>query len=204
MEIKFNIDRPLDKQLHDDFYAILKLTGDKAEDVIENAMRIYITNACSNISRQYSCNRNKNFQPNDSNSQSVNNDSNYQTKLNQYELNNTNNVLQSNDYYGKALNRIPVWAIKSTQYNHKIIKAYFTAEALEGKVTINMMESLCSNKNNPDLYVPTFKSNYSQMKIDGAKSHGKVFEDNGLDVWIWPVVKDELMKYKSYFCNKNQ
>ena len=34
-----------------------------------------------------------------------------------------------------------------------------------------MMERLCSDKNHPDLYVPTFKNNYSQMKIDGPKSH---------------------------------
>ena len=29
------------------------------------------------------------------------------------------------DFYGKALQRIPMWALKPNQYNHKIIKAYF-------------------------------------------------------------------------------
>lgn len=201
MEIKFNINRPLDKQLHADFNAILQLTGDEVEDVIESAMRTYIANVCSRLSSQYGYNRNKYLQAKDLNSKTVNEMNDGKVKSNQYGGYNQSNMLQLDNCYGKALSRIPVWAIKSTQYNHKIIKAYFTAEALEGKVTINLMESLCSNKNNPDLYVPTFKSNYSQMKIDSAKSHGKVFEDNGEDVWIWPVVKDELMKYKLYFYN---
>ena len=41
--------------------------------------------------------------------------------------------------------------------------------------TISMMEQLCSDKEHSELYVPTFKNNYSQIKIDGRKSHGKVF-----------------------------
>ena len=54
----------------------------------------------------------------------------------------------------------------------------------------------------PELYVPTFKNNYSQMKIDSSKSHGKVFEDNGDKVWIWSEIENTLMKYKSSFYNE--
>ena len=90
------------------------------------------------------------------------------------------------DFYGKALQRIPMWALKPNQYNHKIIKAY-------------LMERLCSNKDRPDLYVPTFRNNYAQMKLDGPKSHGKVFEDDGDRVWIWDEVEETLMQYKSSF-----
>lgn len=43
--------------------------------------------------------------------------------------------------------------------------------------------------------------NYSQMKLDGPKSHGKVFEDDGETVTIWREVEDTLMKYKSSFCD---
>ena len=32
---------------------------------------------------------------------------------------------ESKDYYGKAIQRIPIWSLKPTQYNHKIIRAYF-------------------------------------------------------------------------------
>ena len=49
-----------------------------------------------------------------------------------------------NDYYGKAIGRIPIWALKPEQYNHKIIRAYFTAPDIAGSATISMMEQLCS------------------------------------------------------------
>ena len=107
-----------------------------------------------------------------------------------------------NSYYGKAENRIPKWALKPEQYNHKIIKAYFTAVDIAGEASITMMERLCSDKEHSELYVPNFKSNYSQMKIDGPKSHGKIFEDNGDKVWIWNEIKDTLFRYKGSFYNE--
>lgn len=76
---------------------------------------------------------------------------------------------ESKDFYGKAINRIPVWALKPTQYNHKIIRAFFEAQDIAGEATISMMERLCSDKEHPELFVPTFKNNYSQMKLDGPK-----------------------------------
>ena len=105
------------------------------------------------------------------------------------------------DFFGKANQKIPMWALKSSQYNHKIIKAYFMALDIAGEVTLSMMERLCSDKDRPDLYVPTFKSNYSQMKLDGIKTHGKVFEDDGNVVWIWKEVEDTLLKHKNSFYN---
>ena len=92
-----------------------------------------------------------------------------------------------------------MWALKPNQYNHKIIKSYFMSIDIAENATIVMMERLCSDKNRPDLYVPTFKNNYSQMKLDGPKSHGKVFEDDGNHVWIWNEVEETLMQYKSEF-----
>ncbi|MEA5151651.1 MAG: hypothetical protein VB039_03485 [Oscillospiraceae bacterium] len=103
------------------------------------------------------------------------------------------------DYRGKAAQRIPTWAMKPKQYNHKIIRAFFEAEDIAGIVTLTMLEQLCSDQAHPELYVPTFKNNYSQMKIDGPKSHGKVFEDDGENVWSWTEIKEVLMKYKSSF-----
>lgn len=49
--------------------------------------------------------------------------------------------------------------------------------------------------------LPTFKNNRSQMKLDGPKSHGKVFEDDGESMWIWNEVEVVLIKYKTSFCN---
>jgi len=53
----------------------------------------------------------------------------------------------------------------------------------------------------PELYVPTFKNNYYQMKIDGAKTYGKVFEDDGDMVNIWQEVYEVLQEYKKFFCD---
>lgn len=42
------------------------------------------------------------------------------------------------------------------------------------------------------MFLLSFKNNYSQMKLDGPKSHGKVFEDDGDRVWIWDEVEETL------------
>lgn len=52
----------------------------------------------------------------------------------------------------------------------------------------------------PELYVPKFRNNLAQMKIDGAKTYGKVFEDDGNEIKIWSEVEAVLMEYKSDFC----
>lgn len=103
------------------------------------------------------------------------------------------------DFYGMANRRIPIWAMKPNQYNHKIIRAFFMLEQITGKVTLEDLDRLCTDKAQPETYVPTFRSNYAQMKLDAPKSHGKVFEDDGETVWIWSAVKDTLMKHRTYF-----
>ena len=117
----------------------------------------------------------------------------------EYSQDNTAKAVDEKAYYGKAIQRIPVWSLKPNQYNHKIIKAFFEAEQSTGNVRLDTMEKLCSNKERSDLYVSTFKNNYAQMKIDGPKSHGKVFEDDGEYVWIWKEVEEVLRKYRDAF-----
>lgn len=159
----------IDSDVYEKFSLSLNLTNDTKEEAIESCMRWYIAKTFENTSQKYNIRTVKN--------KSYNN----------------------NDFYGKAIHRIPVWSLKPNQYNHKIIRAYFTAVHIAGEATIEMMERLCSDKEYPELYVPTFKNNYSQMKLDGPKSHGKVFEDDGEEVWIWSEVEETLMKYKRSF-----
>lgn len=168
--MKEEIKITVDKDVYEKFCISLNLSNDTKEKVIENYMRCYIVKTFQNVSQTY-------------NPKIIAKQNNYTNK----------------DFYGKAIKRIPIWAVKTGQYNHKIIKAYFTAVDIAGKATIDMMECLCSDKEHPELYVPTFRNNYSQMKLDGPKSHGKVFEDNGYEVWIWDEVKDILMQYKASF-----
>lgn len=99
-----------------------------------------------------------------------------------------------------AIGRIPQWARKPNQINHKIIRAFFRLEAELGHVPLRELEKRClDNAMHSDVYIPTFKSNYVQMKIDVPRSHGKVFEERDGDVVIWDRVKDTLMEFKSYF-----
>ncbi|NLI65066.1 MAG: hypothetical protein GX367_10070 [Bacteroidales bacterium] len=162
----------IDEDVYEKFLLATNISKDTEEQAIEMCMRWYIAKTFERASHEY----------------------NPKTTL--------KSASGSDDYYGKAIGRIPTWALKPEQYNHKIIKAYFTAVDIAGTATINMMEQLCSDRNHQELYVPTFKNNYSQMKIDGAKSHGKVFEDDGENVWIWSEVKDTLEKYKLSFYSK--
>ena len=103
------------------------------------------------------------------------------------------------DYTGKAIQRIPAWSAKPNQNNHKIIRAFFTAEESFGSVTLDIREKLCAEKSKSDLYVSNVKNNYAQMKLDGPKTYGKVFEDDGENVWIWKEVEQVLRKYKDSF-----
>jgi hypothetical protein len=160
----------VDADVYEKFCIALHLTNETKDVALENCMRWYIAKTFEKASQTY----------------------NLKTIAKQ-------NDDINKDFYGKAIQRIPVWAVKPNQYNHKIIRAYFKAVEINGNATIDIMEQLCSDRDNPDMYVPTFKNNYSQMKLDGPKSHGKVFEDDGETVTIWPEVEDILMRYKSSF-----
>lgn len=160
----------LDNDVYEKFYIALQLAKESENDAIEKCIRNYISKTFEKVSQEYGSN-----------------------------VAGYTNPSAEKDFYGKAIQRIPVWALKPNQYNHKIIRAFFEAEALTGQATLKTMELLCSDKTRSELYVPTFRNNYSQMKIDGPKSHGKVFEDDGEKVWIWKAVEDVLLRHKDFF-----
>jgi len=168
--MKKNLTIVVDEDIFEKFSLALSLTKDEMSEAIEHCMKWYIAKSFEKASQTYNPN----------------------TKTKPFSETATN-------YHGKANQRIPSWAFSPTQYNHKIIRAFFIAEKVTGKATIKEMEKLCSNETTPELYVPTFKSNYAQMKLDAPKSHGKVFEDDGDTVTIWGEIKDTLMQYKEYF-----
>lgn len=164
-----NISFAVDLDIYEKFNMALNLSGETYDEACEACLCWYIAQAFGKASKEYT----------------------------PRVVKQTDNG--SKDFYGKALKRIPIWAMKPSQYNHKIIKAFFMAIDIAGEATLSMMERLCSDKERPDLFVPTFKNNYSQMKLDGPKSHGKVFEDDGNRVWVWDEVEETLMKYKESF-----
>ncbi len=159
----------IDKDIYDIFKGVLSKSGHSEKNVIENLLINYMSNVMGKKKI-------------DSNIENCN-------KFNQ----------EINSYYGKAINKIPYWAKKPDQYNHKIIKSYFEVLKNSPQVFLRNMEVLCSNILRPDLYVPTFKTNYASMKYDGSRSHGKVFIDDGRIVTVWKEVEPVLMKYRDNF-----
>ncbi len=111
---------------------------------------------------------------------------------------NRNNSIKAcqDDYFGKALNKIGKWAKKPHQINYKILRAFLQIVKESGYVKYDDLLQRCSDdENHYDVYVPTFRSNFDQMKFDAEKSHGKVFvvdEDNLIT--IWEYIADEVAK----------
>lgn len=102
--------------------------------------------------------------------------------------------------YAKAKKRIPKWALKPQQNNHKIIKAFLMIQKDKTIVNLQELEERCSNADEyPETFVRDFRGNFAQMKIDAPKSHGKVFEVEDGIVAIWPEVENVLNDYKTYF-----
>lgn len=105
------------------------------------------------------------------------------------------------DYYGKALNKVSKWANKPHQINYKILRAYLQLASEMEFVTYDSLAQRCSDQEGHyDVYVPTFKSNFDQMKFDAEKSHGKVFlvDENNV-VTLWDYVADEVGRYANDF-----
>ena len=114
--------------------------------------------------------------------------------------NESNTSIESNEYYGKALHKIPKWSKKPKQAIYKIIRAYFQLSE-NGDVTYSELAARCGDPiNHSDVYMPSFSTNFAQMKFDGEKSYGKVFEvSKDGTVTIWNYVEAQLLKYKNEF-----
>lgn len=162
----------VDDDLMEKFKIALGLNNATCDQVIEELMKEYISTSFSIISQVYR----PTFQSKqlDENVESI--------------------------YTAQAIRKIPLWAQRKNQITHKIIRAYFQLEAEFGHVTSREFEKLCSDKSHNDVFVPTFSNNYYQMKFDGPKSHGKVFEEFAGEVVLWDRIKDTLEKYKRFFC----
>lgn len=163
----------MDQDLHEKFLIALSLNKETEEMVVERFIKDYIKKSFVSAASEYSIKPKKKAAD------------------------------KKEDLEGFANRRIPMWAMKPTQYNHKIIRAYLLIEKNSEYVRLADLEDLCNDSTRIETYVPTFRSNYSQMKFDGPKSHGKVFEDDGERVWIWCAVEDTLKKYKEYFIDEN-
>ena len=154
------------------FNMALQLNNDISEDVCESFMRTYISDSFSKAAAAYG-------------------ESSVISK----------HQSSSNPYYGKAINKISKWANKPNNINYKIIRAFLQLSTEAEYVTYEALVQRCSDEeNHPDVFVPTFSSNFAQMKLDSEKSYGKVFitEENNI-LTLWDHIKGEINMYKDNF-----
>lgn len=162
----------LDPELAETFELALKLNKDNSDDLFTRLIIQYVSDSFSKASKAF------NVQPTVRSSYLNDEDSNF----------------------AKANRKIPTWARKPQQNNHRIIKAYFELEEEMGTVTVEALAERCSNKiAYPDTYSSDFRGNFAQMKTDASNSHGKVFVVNNDVVEIWGEIMNVLMENKHLF-----
>ena len=160
----------IEETLYKRFIMALQLTEEEPNDVVERLLKSYVSKTF--LQEATSCNDQRRVQ-----------------------------IAPKTDVdYGKAIRRLPKWARTPSQLNHKIIRAYLQL-AEDGIVTYDLLAVRCHDPiQHPDVFVPTFNSNFAQMRFDEHTSHGKVFEvDNRGIVTIWSEVEPYLNKYKDFF-----
>jgi len=91
------------------------------------------------------------------------------------------------------IHRIKRWSEHPEQYNSKIIRAYLKLER-NGSVQLDALRRLCSDQND-GFYVPTFSTNYAQMKQNGGHANGKVFYDEDGVVYMCSRVREEVRRW---------
>jgi len=95
----------------------------------------------------------------------------------------------------KVTRRLKLWAKRPSQINSHILTAFLTLER-DGvkKITEEEVKKLL-----PD--PAPFESNFAQMKIIAEKNHGKVFEQYGEEITLWPPIEKKVREYESYVFN---
>lgn len=100
----------------------------------------------------------------------------------------------------KALSRLALWARRPSQYNHRILRAFFQLQSEAGVVSHEALKARCGDKEkHPDTHVPLFHGHYASMKTDTGNSHGKIFEETDGNVKLWHRVESEVNLYKGQF-----
>lgn len=100
----------------------------------------------------------------------------------------------------KAIRKIPDWAAAPNQNNHRIIRAFLQLQKERGFVCRPELEARCQDpEGHADVYVRDFRGNFTSMKTDAGKSHGKVFRDDGYNITICTEVLATLEQYRSLF-----
>lgn len=170
----------IDFDLYEKLTIALQLNKENQNDALISLIRLYIANSFSKASKE------------------VSSQSPLQTFI---ETNSNDNDPDS----AKALRKIPNWAQKSHQNNHRIIKAFFELQEKLGTVTLEALSDRCSNPiQYPATFTSDFRGNFASMKTDAGNSHGKVFEVRHDIVSVWTKVNPILEEYKVQFIGSEE
>lgn len=105
-----------------------------------------------------------------------------------------------------TINKIRKWVTKDNVPS-KIIKAFLKC-CDDSYISANKYDMMCKfvemqlSEENPELIEQLrkkFNTNYPQMKSNGAHAHGKVFYDDGENVYLVEEIRDEILKLKEKF-----
>lgn len=182
---KLNI--AIDYQLQEKFNLALMLNNETEDEAIRNMIKKYIADSFLEESKKILTNdKVKSIA--------------HQQRM---ELNDSFDYLDVNSSkYGKAKRKIPIWARRKHQNNHKIIKAFFEIEKESGSVRLSTLKSRCTNlEKYPSTFCSDFDGNFASMKSDAGNSHGKIFVVEDSQVKVWEVVINVLEEHKHYFIN---
>lgn len=83
--------------------------------------------------------------------------------------------MKSNNISLKIANRIPIWAKRPNQYNHKILKSFFACENLSGVCTKQQLLNYLLNNYPNEMSESTIINNFNSMCTDAGNAQGKVF-----------------------------
>jgi len=90
----------------------------------------------------------------------------------------------------KVSRRLKLWAKRPNQINSKILNAFLKLER-SGMPVITE-----NNLRNELLEEKSFEGNFAQMKIIAEKNHGKVFDQYGENIVLWPPVVPSIREYE--------
>jgi hypothetical protein len=93
----------------------------------------------------------------------------------------------------KVKRRLKLWAYRPDQINSRILTAYLT---LERQGVSPITENDLTNAVGGQLSISSFSSNLLQMRISAERNHGKVFDQNGEKVTLWPPVESVIREYE--------
>ncbi len=97
----------------------------------------------------------------------------------------------------KVSRKLKLWAKRPNQINSKILNAFLKLE----RSGISVITE--NNLRNELLEEKTFESNFAQMKIIAEKNHGKVFEQYGENIVLWPPIVPNVREYEKVVFENN-